>query len=286
MEIWILSNPVPRPPFLTTYDEFEHDFIEAWTDTNEPYRAAAELNKLCMKNDDVDTYVTVFAELARKALYAEDDPAVLEIFKAGLPLELLEKCMHFDEPQNWDAWMRSARTCQAILTSLKAHQTDAHERSAPLTQMTPPTPSTTPPPEPMQCNKVSTYVVPARRNQKHETERQRERRQGLCHKCGGKRYIEKCCPKSLMRALKPITHTRAAPSIPLVQDQGWRRPREPKMTPKSVVDWLSKQTPETIDKLMAALVHQPNRRDFYPAQARRPLRGLYRAVRSFRSLVL
>jgi hypothetical protein len=36
MEIWIMSNPVPRPPYLTTYDKFEHDFIEAWTDTNEP----------------------------------------------------------------------------------------------------------------------------------------------------------------------------------------------------------------------------------------------------------
>jgi hypothetical protein len=121
MEIWILSNPVPRPPFLTTYDEFEHDFIESWTDTNEPHRAATELNKLRMKNDDVDTYITVFAELARKALYSENDPAVLEIFKAGLPLDLLEKCMHFDEPHSWDAWMRSARTRQAILTSLKAH---------------------------------------------------------------------------------------------------------------------------------------------------------------------
>jgi hypothetical protein len=121
MEIWILSNPVPRPPFLTTYNEFKHDFIESWTDTNEPYRAAAELNKLRMKNDDVDTYIMIFAELARKALYEENDPTVLEIFKAGLPLELLEKCMHHDEPLNWDAWTRSARARQAILTSLKAH---------------------------------------------------------------------------------------------------------------------------------------------------------------------
>jgi hypothetical protein len=42
MEIWILSNPVPRPPYFTTYDEFEHDFIEAWTNTNEPHCTAAE----------------------------------------------------------------------------------------------------------------------------------------------------------------------------------------------------------------------------------------------------
>jgi hypothetical protein len=98
MKIWILSNPVPHPPYLTTYEEFEHNFIEAWTDMNQQYCTATELHELRMKNDDVDTYITVFAELARKALYKENDPAVLEIFKAGLPLTLLEKCMHHNEP--------------------------------------------------------------------------------------------------------------------------------------------------------------------------------------------
>jgi hypothetical protein len=183
--------------------------------------------------------------------------------------------------------MKSAHVRQAILTSLKAHQTDTHEQqfTSPMQAM-PPTPSTTPPPKPMQCDKVSTYVVPAQRNQKLETEKQCERCQGLCHKCGGKRHIKRCCPKSLMRGLKPITHVRAAPSIPLVKDQGWRQPREPEMTPQSVVDWLLKQTPENRDKLMVALVHQPNRRDFYLAQARWPLHGLYRAVRFFQSLML
>jgi hypothetical protein len=239
-----------------------------------------------MKNDDVDAYITVFAELARKALYEENDPAVLEIFKTGLPLELLKKCMHHDEPQNWDAWTRSMCARQAILTSLKAHQTDKHERPAPLIQVTPPTASTTPPPEPMQCDKVSTYVVPARCNQKYETEKQQERCQGLCHKCGGKGHVEKCCPKALEKALELIMKARAMPSVPLVQDQGWRRPQEPKMTPKSVVNWLTKQTPEQRDEMMAKLVHRPTRRDFYLAQARWPLRGLYRAVQSFRSLAL
>jgi hypothetical protein len=121
MEIWIMSNPVPHPPFLSIYDEFEHDFIKSWTDTNEPHRAAAELNKLRMKTDNMDTYITMFAELTRKALYKENDPTVLEIFKTGLPLKLLEKCMHHDKPMNWDAWTRSAHVCQAILTSLKTH---------------------------------------------------------------------------------------------------------------------------------------------------------------------
>jgi hypothetical protein len=124
-ENWILSIPAPSAPNKTIYDDFEEEFIQSWTDTNEPYRAAAELDKLRIQHDNIDEYITRFAELARKALYHEDDPAVLEKFKSGLLLELLKPCMHHDNPRNWEAWTRSARTRQAILTSLKAHQADA-----------------------------------------------------------------------------------------------------------------------------------------------------------------
>jgi hypothetical protein len=120
-ENWILSIPAPSAPNKTVYKDFEEEFIKLWTDTNEPHHAATELDKLQMKNKNVDEYITIFAELARKALYHKDDPAVLEKFKSGLPLELLEPCMHHDDPQNWDAWTRSTRVRQAILTSLKAH---------------------------------------------------------------------------------------------------------------------------------------------------------------------
>jgi hypothetical protein len=52
----------------------------------------------------VTEYITKFAELACKALYHKDDPAVLEKFKSGLPLELLEPCVHHDDPRTWEAW--------------------------------------------------------------------------------------------------------------------------------------------------------------------------------------
>jgi hypothetical protein len=80
------------------YEDFEEEFIKSWTDTNEPYRAAAELDKLQMKKENIDEYITVFAELAHKALYHKDDPVVLEKFKVGLLLELLEPCMHHNNP--------------------------------------------------------------------------------------------------------------------------------------------------------------------------------------------
>ena len=157
-EVWILSNPAPSDPQVTVYDDFEFAFIESWTDTNEPYRAAVELNQLRMNDNDVDTYITVFAELACKALYHEDDPAVLEKFKAGLPLELLELCMHHDEPRNWDAWTQSARKRQAILTSIKTHRPITPPRSpSPMENYSssPPLPDSS---APMEIDKM--YTIP------------------------------------------------------------------------------------------------------------------------------
>ena len=143
------------------YEDFEEEFIESWTDTNEPYRAAAALDELQMKDENIDEYITVFAKLARKALYHEDDPTVLEKFKLGLPLELLEPCMNHDDPQTWEAWTRSARACQAILTSLKAHQTDTTQRPPSPMKVCTPTPPSTPPPIPIEIDKM--YTIPTQR---------------------------------------------------------------------------------------------------------------------------
>ena len=97
-ENWILSIPAPSAPNKMVYEDFKEEFIESWTDTNKPHRAATELDKVQMKNENIDEYIATFAELVCKALYHEDDPAVLEKFKSGLPLELLEPCMHHDNP--------------------------------------------------------------------------------------------------------------------------------------------------------------------------------------------
>ena len=111
VENWIMSIPTPSTLTHTIYDNFKEEFIEFWTDTNEPYHTTAELDKLQMNHDNIDTYITQFAELAHNALYHEDDPTVLEKFKAGLPLKLLRKCMHHNNPRNWDTWMGFVCVC-------------------------------------------------------------------------------------------------------------------------------------------------------------------------------
>ena len=166
-----------------------------------------------MQHDNVDEYITRFAELARKALYHENDPTVLEKFKSGLPLELLEPCMHHDVPRSWEAWTRSARTRQAILTSLKAHQVDTERRPpSPMTVYTPSPPST-PPPILMEIDKM--YTIPARRQSPKPKDE--ERRKGLCHLCKRHGHIQRHCPKKYPEQPTRVASTRA---VPLSANQG------------------------------------------------------------------
>ena len=254
-ENWILSIPAPSAPNRTTYDDFEEEFIKSWTDTNEPYRAATDLNKLRMKNANIDKYITVFAELVRKVLYHKDDPAVLEKFKSGLPLELLEPCMNHDDPRNWEAWTRSVRTRQTILTSLKAHQTNTTRRSpSPMKEYTP-TPPSTPPPIPMEVDKM--YTIPARCQS--TSPKDDERRKGLCHLCKRHGHIQRHCPKKTPEHLAHVASTR---TVPLVADQGAKRPRSPTIDGDDVLRYLKRTTPENRDKLAAELMKPTTRQDF------------------------
>jgi hypothetical protein len=254
-ENWILSVPAPSVPNRTVYEEFEEEFIESWTDTNEPYRAAADLDKLRMQHDNVDEYITQFAELARKALYHEDDPAVLEKFKSGLPLKLLEPCVQHDDPRNWEAWTRSARARQAILTSLKAHRNDTAQRSPSPMKVCTPTPPSTPPPIPMEIDKM--YTIPARRQPPNSKDE--ERCKGLCHLCKRHGHIQRHCPKKILEQPARMANTR---TVPLVADQGVKRPRSPTLDSGEVLRYLKKATPESRDKVAADLMKPTSRQDF------------------------
>ena len=254
-ENWILSIPAPSAPNKTIYDDFEEEFIRSWTDTNEPYRAAAALDGLRMKNGNVDEYIAMFAELARKALYHKNDPAVLEKFKLGLPLDLLEPCMHHDDPRSWDAWTKSARAHQAILTSLKTHQTKTTQRSpSPMKECTP-TPPSTPPPTPVEVNKM--YTIPARRQSPNPKDE--EKRKGLCHLCKRHGHIQRYCPKKIPERPARAASTQAAP---LVADQGVKRPRSPTIDNGEVLRYLKKATPESRNKVAAELMKPTSRQDF------------------------
>ena len=254
-ENWILSIPAPSAPNKTVYEDFKEEFIESWTDTNEPHCAAAELDKLQAQHDDIDEYITKFAELARQALYHEDDPAVLEKFKSGLPLELLEPCMHHDDPRTWEAWTRSTRARQAILTSLKAHQANTTRRPPSPMKVCTPTPPSTPPLVPMEVDKM--YTILARH--RSTSPKDEERRKGLCHLCKGRGHIQRYCPKKTTEQPARVASTQ---TVPLVADQGMKRPRSPTIDGDDVLRYLKRTTPENRDRVVAELMKSTTSQDF------------------------
>ena len=211
-----------------------------------------------MQHDNVDEYIARFAELAQKALYHENDPAVLEKFKSGLPLELLEPCMHHNIPQNWEAWTKSAWARQAILTSLKAHQVDTTQRPPSPMTMYIPSPPSTPPPVLMEIDKM--YTIPARR--RSTSPKDEEKRKGLCHLCKKHGHIQRHCPKKTPEQPARIAHARI---VPPTADQGTKRPRSPTIDGGEVLHYLKRTTPEERNEVAAGLMKSMTRQDFSPA---------------------
>jgi len=84
-------------------------FRQAYTDTAEKAKAQHQLQNFSMKGDDIDTYISTFQNLARKAGYMLDENVTLGMFADGLPPKLMVNCVKFDHPNDWNDWTNSAR---------------------------------------------------------------------------------------------------------------------------------------------------------------------------------
>ena len=105
-----MTHPISQPPHANVWLEFKEDFLCDWTDVTEEYKACEELSKLSQKEDQVDHYITRFAELMRKAKYNLENEALWEQFKKGLTPKTRELITYHDDPQNWDDLCQVART--------------------------------------------------------------------------------------------------------------------------------------------------------------------------------
>ena len=87
---------MPTPPYLSFWEEFMAHFKRDWADINAPAKARPRLDKLTIKGDKLNQYITDFANLAMKVGFNLADPACLEYFKKGLLAGLLDKCLSLD----------------------------------------------------------------------------------------------------------------------------------------------------------------------------------------------
>ena len=145
--------------------------------------------------------------------------------------------MHHDDPRTWEAWMGSAQKRQAILTSLKVHQINTMQRSPSPMKVCTPSPPSTPPPTPMEIDKI--YTIPTQR--RPTSLKDEERRKGLCHLCKEQGHIQCHCPQKSPELPARVASTK---TVPLVSDQGIKRPRSPTIDGDDVLRYLKKTTLE------------------------------------------
>ena len=107
----------------------------------------------------------------------------------------------------------------------------------------------------MEVDKM--YTIPARRQS--ASPKDEEKRKGLCHLCKRHGHIQRHCPKKTPEQPACVAHTR---TVPLVADQGMKRPRSPTMDGDDILRYLKKTTPENRDKVAAELMKSPTRQDF------------------------
>ncbi len=94
-------------------------FCQAFTDTAEKVKAQQNIRDLKMKGDNLDTYISQFSSIAKKAGYNLNKEATLDVFQQGLPYKLVSNCIKFDHPITWNNWTQVAHTHQQEYIFLK-----------------------------------------------------------------------------------------------------------------------------------------------------------------------
>jgi hypothetical protein len=75
------------------WDFFLQEFEVQYLDTTREDRARAEINKLKLKDNDIDAYIAKFEELARQAGYTLGSPESIQLFEEGLSYPILANVM-------------------------------------------------------------------------------------------------------------------------------------------------------------------------------------------------
>jgi len=94
-------------------------FCQAYTDTTEKQKAQHNIRDLKMKGDDLDTFISQFQSIAKKARYDLNGEATLNVFQRALPYKLVANCVKFNHPVTWDDWTRATRHHQQEYIYLK-----------------------------------------------------------------------------------------------------------------------------------------------------------------------
>ena len=111
----VLGNPLYHIPPThadnnpALWDWFVREFTLQFTDSAEE-NAFAALQKLELKENDADTYINRFIELAEKAQWGLDAPGTIRLFRDGLPVNMHRAiCRYQHLPRDMNDWFEATR---------------------------------------------------------------------------------------------------------------------------------------------------------------------------------
>jgi Retrotransposon gag protein/Zinc knuckle len=104
------------------WDTFADEFRSAFQDTAAEQNAERNLSNLQMKGGELDTYISNFTELARKANRSLQDKGTIIMFRQGLQSALHNALYHINPaPRTFQQWVDAARAEQAKWAEWGAH---------------------------------------------------------------------------------------------------------------------------------------------------------------------
>ena len=112
----VLGNPLYHIPPThadndpALWDWFVREFTLQFTNSAEEENAFTALQKLELKENDADTYINRFIELAEKAQWGLDTPGTIRLFRDGLPVNMHQAiCRYQHLPRDMQDWFEATR---------------------------------------------------------------------------------------------------------------------------------------------------------------------------------
>ena len=189
---WLMDQAHGRNVVADPWAEFRNDFLQSFPKKIEVPRAYSDLQKLEMKNGDIDEYIAIFSNLADLAEFPLDDPFTLHLFQQGLPKPFAKQCLEIAEdfPKTFAEWCTLARRHQSAKERLKAYRTDGQMRN--MDNNDDKSLGTRNRPE--SRRREGAADVGVNRSAVTEEDKAKYLHDGLCFRCGEQGHISRECP--------------------------------------------------------------------------------------------
>jgi len=148
-----------------------------------------------MKGDDLDTFISQFQSIAKKAGYDLNGEATLDVFQRALPYKLVANCVKFDHPVTWNDWTNAAHIHQQEYIYLKERVKGGERRGgATKFQWRNTLNNRNPNAMDIGCTRAHAMFTDEEKRQRIQS--------GLCFQCNQKGHIARFCPQKHTRVAK------------------------------------------------------------------------------------